>query len=134
MERRTFMATLAGGLLTAPRAAEAQQAGKRYRIGILAGVPTPPLQEAVVLGLSERGYVEGENLLLDWRWSMGRSERYPELAAELVGLKVDLIVAVTNEAAQAAKGATRTIPIVIGSSSGPDRVGLVASLARPGGN
>jgi ABC-type uncharacterized transport system substrate-binding protein len=134
VDRRTFLGNLTGGLLAAPLAAEAQPAGKVYRIGVLAGVPTPPVQDAFLQGLRERGYVEGKNLALDWRWSMGQPGRFPELAAELVSLKVDLIVVVTNESARAAKQATATIPIVIGSSSTPDRVGLVASLARPGGN
>ena len=133
MDRRVFIGTLAGGLLAAPLAANAQQAEKVYRIGVLAAVPTP-VQDALLQGLRERGYVEGKNVVLDWRWSMGQPGRFPELAAELVSLKVDVIVVVTNESARAAKQATGTIPIVIGSSSNPDRVGLVASLARPGGN
>ena len=134
IDRRTFLGTLTGGLLAASRAAQAQPVEKVYRIGVLAGVPTPPVQDAFLQGLRERGYVEGKNLALDWRWSMGQPGRFPELAAELVGLKVDLIVVVTNESARAGKQATATIPIVMGSSSNPDRVRLVASLARPGGN
>ena len=134
MNRREFLSALSGGLLAPPFAAEGQPAEKIYRIGVLAGVPTPPVQDAFLQGLRERGYEEGRNLALDWRWSMGQPGRFPELAAELVRLKVDLIVVVTNESARAAKQATATIPIVIGSSSTPDRAGLVTSLARPGGN
>ena len=134
MERRAFIGAVTGGLLAAPLAAGAQQAKKVYRIGILAAAPSPPLQDAFVQGLRERGYVEGQNLVLDWRWSGGRSDRYGELIAELIGLQVDVIVTTQNEMAQAAKQATRTTPIVMGSSVTPERVGLVSSLAHPGGN
>ena len=122
MDRRVFILTTASALLAAPLTAETQQAGKVYRIGVLAGVPTPPVQDAFLQGLRERGYVEGKNLALDWRWSMGQPGRFPELAAELVGLKVDLIVVVTNGSARAGKQATATIPIVIGSASCRERV------------
>jgi len=133
ISRRGFL----GGsvaLLAAPLAAEAQQAAKVYRIGVLAIVPTPPMQDTFLHSLRERGYVEGENVAYEWRWSQGKSERLVDFAAELVRLKVDVIVTVSNQAAQAAKQATSTIPIVMMTSASPERIGLVASLARPGGN
>src|SRR5882762_6539443 len=133
ISRRGFL----GGsvaLLAAPLAAEAQQAAKVYRIGVLAIVPTPPMQDTFLHSLRERGYVGGENIAFEWRWSQGKSERLVDFAAELVRLKVDVIVTVSNQAAQAAKQATSTIPIVMMTSASPERIGLVASLARPGGN
>jgi len=133
ISRRGFL----GGsvaLLAAPLAAEAQQAAKVYRIGVLAIVPTPPMQDTFLHSLRERGYVEGENVAFEWRWSQGKSERFADFATELVRLKVDVIVTVSNQAAQAARQATSTIPIVMMTSASPERIGLVASLARPGGN
>jgi len=115
-------------------AAEAQPAGKVWRIGVLSIVPLPPVEDAFRQGLRERGYVEGRNLVLELRFSEGRDERFADFAAEFVRLKVDLIVTVNNGGAQAAKKATNTIPIVMGSSLSPERIGLVASLARPAGN
>jgi putative ABC transport system substrate-binding protein len=95
MERRTFLGTIAGGLLAAPLAAEAQQAGKVWRIGFL-GVADPTRYargvEAVRLGLRDHGYVEGRNITIEFRWAEGRYDRLPELAAELVHLKVDVII------------------------------------------
>jgi len=117
-----------------PLAAEGQQAEKVYRIGVLSIVPTPPVEDAFRQGMRERGYVEGRNLVLEWRFSAGRDERFADFAAEFVRLKVDLIVTVTNAGARAAKTATYSIPIVMGSSLSPERIGLVASLARPAGN
>jgi len=134
VKRRAFLGAVTGGLLAAPLAVGAQQTKKVYRIGILAAAPSPPLQDAFVQGLRERGYVEGQNLVLDWRWSGGRSDRYRELIAELIGLQVDVVVTTQNEMAQAAKQVTSTTPIVMGSSVNPERVGLVSSLAHPGGN
>jgi len=133
ISRRGFL----GGsvaLLAAPLAAEAQQAAKVYRIGVLAIVPTPPMQDTFLHSLRERGYVEGENVAFEWRWSQGKSERFADFATELVRLKVDVIATVSNQAAQAARQATSTIPIVMMTSASPERIGLVASLARPGGN
>ena len=121
-------------LILAPLAAEAQPAGKVWRIGVLSIVPLPPVEDAFRQGLRERGYVEGRNLVLELRFSEGRDERFADFAAEFVRLKVDLIVSVNNGGAQAAKKATNTIPIVMGSSLSPERIGLVASLARPAGN
>jgi ABC-type uncharacterized transport system substrate-binding protein len=136
MHRRTFLGTLAGGLLAAPLAAEAQETRKVPRVGVLGGqsVETSPPILALREGLSELGYVEGQNIAIEWRWAQGKDERYFDLAAELVKLKVDVIVAATTTGAQAAQRATRTIPIVMGFVSDPVALGLVANLARPGGN
>jgi ABC-type uncharacterized transport system substrate-binding protein len=138
MDRRAFLTALAGSLLTAPLAAGAQQAGKVLRIGFLGG-RTPsdmsPFLDAFRQGLRELGWVEGQNIVIDYRFAEGRFDRLPDLAAELVRLKVDIIVAQPVPAAVAAKNATGTIPIVmISGSADPVGLGLIASLARPGGN
>jgi putative tryptophan/tyrosine transport system substrate-binding protein len=126
---------LALGLLVAPLATEAQQAGKVYRIGFLSTNPPPAhVWEALMDGLRERGYSEGQNLVFERRFSEGNAERFPEFAAEMVRLRVDLILAGTTPAALAAKNATQTIPIVIPTANDPVGAGLVESLARPGGN
>jgi len=128
---------LAVSLILAPLAADAQQAPKEPRIGYLsAGALTtaPTFENAFRQGLRELGYVEGRNIAIEYRWAEGKYERLLELAAELVRLKVDVILAVTTPAAQAAKAATRTIPIVFTLVADPVASGLVASLARPGGN
>lgn len=119
-------------------AADAQQAGRVYRIGYLSigsasGTYTRPL-EAFRQGLRELGWVEGRNLLIEYRYAEGQADRLPTLADELVRLKVDLIVASPTPSALAARQATRTIPIVGMSLTEPVEVGLVPSLARPGGN
>src|SRR6266702_4779750 len=122
-------------LLAAPLAAEAQPPGKVYRIGYLATIPPPAhLWEALLDGLRERGYSEGRNLVFERRFSEGNAERFPEFAAELVRLRVDCILVTTTPAALAAKHATQTIPIVMTAAIDPVGAGLVASLARPGGN
>jgi putative ABC transport system substrate-binding protein len=126
-------------LLSAPLAAQAQQPAKVPRIGFLiTGSPESPEArfsfDPFRQGLRERGYVEGRNILIEYRGAEGRIERLPGLAAELVGLKVDLIVAVATPAARAARQATTTIPIVALAMGDPVGDGLVASLARPGGN
>ena len=127
------MASLALGLLCAPIAA-AQPAAKVPRIGILrTGSPPDPFVEAFREGLRELGYVEGQNVNIEYRWAEGRDDRLPSLAAELVRLKVDVIVAGGTQAL-AAKQHTTTIPIVMPIAADPVRAGLVASLARPGGN
>jgi putative ABC transport system substrate-binding protein len=122
-------------LLAAPLAAHAQSVAKAPRIGILnpAFDPHPPL-EAFRQGLRDLGYVEGHTIVLEYRFADGRFERLPELAAELVRLKVDVILAVGVPAVQAAQHATGTIPIVFPVASDPVGQGLVASLAQPGGN
>jgi len=121
-------------LVLAPLAVEAQQAAKVPRIGILrSGSPPDPFVEALRQGLRELGYAEGRNITLEYRWAEGRDERLAGLAAELVRLKVDVIVA-GGTGALAAKRATTTIPIVMPAIADPVGLGLVASLARPGGN
>ncbi len=131
--RRTFLASTVG-VLAAPLAAEAQEAGKVARIGVLnSGSPPAPFVESFKQGLRELGYVDGRNVSIEYRWAEGRDERLPGLAADLVRLKVDVIVA-SSQAAVAAKHATTAIPIVMPIITDPVRLGLVASLARPGGN
>jgi len=142
MKRRTIwlIAVLTFGCLVAPLAAEAQPSTKVYRIGWLRpdSPPSPsqpfPPQEAFRQRLRELGYVEGQNLVTESRYAEGREERLHELAAELVRLKVDVIVAPGTAAIQAAQHATRTIPIVMTGANDPAGQGLVASLAHPGGN
>jgi putative ABC transport system substrate-binding protein len=140
MRRREF-STLLGGVATAstvwPFAARAQQKATPV-IGYL-GIATPgtaaPAVAGLGQGLSETGYVEGQNLTIEYRWAEGRYDRLPALAADLVGRKVDVIVAASGTpGAHAAKNATSTIPIVFVSNEDPVGDGLVASLARPGGN
>ena len=127
--------TLLLSLLVVPLAAVAQPPGKVYRIGYLGTNPPPAHQwDALLDGLRERGYSEGRNLLFERRFSEGHAERFPEFAAEMVRLGVDCIIAITTPAALAAKHATPTIPIVIPTAIDPVGTGLVASLARPGGN
>ncbi len=121
--------------LVVPLAAEAQQPAKVPRIGILrSGSPPDPLVEAFKQGLRELGYIEGRNISIEYRWTEGREERLSALAADLVGLKVDVIVVAGIAPTRAAKHATTTIPIVMPVSTDPVGSGLVASLARPGGN
>jgi putative ABC transport system substrate-binding protein len=136
MDRRTFINIFAGGLAIARSAAEAQQAAKVSRIGYLsinlAG--GPHMTEGFRQGLRELGYVEGRNVVIEFRDAEGKLERLPALATELVALKVDVIVVGGTVAALAAKQATRTLPIVFVSAVDPVTDGLVASLARPGGN
>ena len=126
---------LAPLVLGAP--ARAQVAGRVYRLGYL----SQPSRESVERGLQaflrtlrELGWIEGQNLVIEYRWAEGKTEQLPELAAELVRMKVDVIVAPAGPAAQAAKNATNSIPIVMIFPSDPVELGLVASLARPGGN
>src|SRR2546427_11661132 len=119
-----------------PVAAEAQQAAKIARIGYLAGnlAATPQPPEAFRRGLRDLGYVEGRTVVIEYRDAEGKSERLPALAAELVALKVDVIVAPNTAAALAAKQATRTLPIVFAAAADPVASGLVTSLAQPGAN
>ena len=135
MDRRTFVCSVAGGLLVTPLAARAQQAGKVYRIGILEAIPASQNAanlDALRKGLREMGYVEGRNLIVEYRSADGRAERFPDLTSELVRLKVDLIVTRGTPAARAAKNATETIPVVMATMGDPRAI--VASFARPGGN
>jgi ABC-type uncharacterized transport system substrate-binding protein len=138
MDRRRFLLTSLAGALAAPLGAEAQQAAKVARIGYLttADVATAPrhLREAFLKGLRDLGYVEGRNLVIEYRSAEGKVERLPALAAELVALKVDVILAPSAPHVLAAKQVTRTIPIVFVNSGDPVASGLVTSLAQPGGN
>jgi putative ABC transport system substrate-binding protein len=136
VDRRAFIGTLAGGLLAAPLAAEAQQADKMARIGWLAVnlAAFPHVREAFLQGLRDLGHVEGRNVVIEYRDAEGKLERLPVLAAELVALKVDVIVAPSTPAALAAKQATRTLPIVFAVAADPVASGLVTGLAQPGGN
>jgi putative tryptophan/tyrosine transport system substrate-binding protein len=123
------------GLLAMPLAAAAQPAGQMPRLGVLApGSPPQPWVEVLRQGLRDLGYVEGQNLIIEPRYAEGRDERLPELAAELVRLPVDIIVAGGSNAIRAAQDATRTIPIVMAAAGDPVGTGLITSLARPGGN
>jgi putative tryptophan/tyrosine transport system substrate-binding protein len=138
MKRRVFLAGTGAALLASPLAAEAQPR-KVPRVGYLSpGSPSDPGRqrrfEAFRQGLRELGYVEGQDIVIESRWAEGKYERYPALAADLVRLKVDVIVAVGGRASQDAQQATRTIPIVMSVTIDPLGTGLVASLARPGGN
>ena len=131
-----FLVILTLSLLVAPRTAEAQQATHVHRIGRLSpGSPTEPNPnlEAFRQGLRTLGYVEGQNLIMESRYAEGREERLPALAAELVRLQVEGIVAGGTSTIRAVQHATRTIPIVMAVSYDPVGRGLVASLARPGG-
>jgi len=136
MNRRTFLCGLTLGTLSAPLAAEAQQAGKVPRIGFLYyGSPGPsPELDAFRQGLRELGCIEGQNIAIEVRFASGRVERLPELAAELVRLKLDVIVTPGTPASVAAKQATSTIPIVFAGVADAVGAGLVANFARPGGN
>jgi ABC-type uncharacterized transport system substrate-binding protein len=135
MERRTFLALVPGSLLAAPLAVEAQPAGKVRRIGYLsAGTSRLPFDLVFVRGLRELGWVEGQNFIIEARYLAGRQDLFPQAAAEIVGLGADVIVAWTPLAVVAAKKATSTVPIVGLSMGDPVRMGLVTSLARPGGN
>jgi putative ABC transport system substrate-binding protein len=124
-------------ILAAPLAADAQPAGAVHRIGYLtsgSATATPRTVEAFRQGLGELGWVEGQNIVIDYRFAEGRFDRLPDLAAELVRLKVEIIVAGPTPPAVAAKNATGTIPIVMWAVGDPVRLGLIVSLARPGGN
>jgi len=135
MERRRFIEVIAGGFVAAPLAAEAQQAGKVPRIAyIRAEAPPAADVEAFRQGLREHGYVEGKNIVVEYRWADGNDQRLRAIVADLIRVKVDLIVASAPAAARAAKEATTTIPIVMVLVADPVAFGFVASLARPGGN
>jgi putative tryptophan/tyrosine transport system substrate-binding protein len=137
MDRRTFIGRIAGGLLGAPLAARAQQVGKVYRIGFLLLFPRDVqlnLIAAFEAGLREKGYMPGREVVIEYRSADGQYDQLPILAAELVRLGVDVIVTGVNPNTIAAKRATGTIPIVMAASFFPVEDGLVASLARPGGN
>jgi ABC-type uncharacterized transport system substrate-binding protein len=137
MDRRTFVSTAAGALLVKAFPANAQPAKKVPRIGVL--VPGAPatashLTAAFTQGMREHGYVDGQNVVVERRFGDNRAERISEIAAELVRLKVDVIVTSSDLGIAAVKQQTQTIPIVMANSSDPVGTGFVASLARPGGN
>ena len=135
MKRRSFVGGLMLGTLAAPLAGQARQTGSVARIGILRpGSPPDPYIEAFQQGLRELGYAEGRNIEIEYRWAEGRDSRLPALAADLVRLKMDVIVASGAAPVLAAKQATATIPIVMPVIGDPVRLGLVASYARPGAN
>ena len=134
--RKLFTVGFALGILLAPPAADAQQAGKVYRIGFLWDSPAvfPDAIEAFRQGLRDLGWVEGQNIAIEYRWAEGKPERMREFAEELVRLKVDVIMAPSSIYTGAAKRATSTIPIIFMSHADPLGSGHVASLARPGSN
>ena len=138
MNRRAFLGTLAGGLLAAPLAAGAQPAGKVWRLGILSPSTMPSetalRQSPLMQKLAELGYVEKQNLVVEYRAAEGKIDRLPDLAVELVQAKVDAIFTASSPGVQAARKATNVIPIVFTGVNDPVGLGLVASLARPGGN
>jgi ABC-type uncharacterized transport system substrate-binding protein len=137
MKRREFIALLGGAAAAWPLAARAQQAGKLPTIGYLGGgapISQRAWVDAFVQRLHELGWIDGRNVAIEYRWGEGRAERFTEVAAEFVRLKVDVILAGGTEAAVAAKQATSVIPIVFPSAGDPIGSRLVASLARPGGN
>ena len=133
------MTALAGGLLAAPLVAQAQQAGRVYRVGIVTWSPPSAGDSSDPDGpflstLRDLGYVEGRNLIVERRSCESKNERAPEVMAEVVRLKVDVIVTSVNSVTRAARQATTTIPIVMIGISEPVQYGLAASLAHPGGN
>ena len=137
MDRRRFVSTLACGLAATPSHAEAQSNAKMYRVGFLLGATgesVASLFHALQDRLRELGYIEGRNVVFVQRYADGRMERLPDLAAELVRLRVDVIVTGTNLHVAAVRHATETIPIVTVFAADPVGAGFVASLARPGGN
>jgi putative ABC transport system substrate-binding protein len=138
IDRRAFLSGMAFAALATPLAAQGPPPGKTTRIGILSlrpfGVPSP-IQEALIEGFRERGYVEGRNLVFEYPDSLGREDRLPELAANLVRSQVDVILIIGPAPLTAARNATKTIPLVmVASSSDPVAEGVALSLARPGGN
>jgi putative ABC transport system substrate-binding protein len=137
MDRRRFLLTSLAGAVAVPVVAEAQQAGKMFRIGFLSGssaVASRPFVEQLRLGLRELGYVEGQNIVIEYRWAEGQQNRLPELATELVGISPQLIVAATSQPAMALHKATSSIPVVMVNVGDPVFLGLATSLARPSKN
>jgi putative ABC transport system substrate-binding protein len=137
MRKAVFLILLVVVLLTVAVIAEAQQSTKVPRIGYL-GLSVPSANvariEALRQGLRDLGYVEGKNIVVEWRWAEGKADRVPGLAVELVKLKVDVIVTQGPAVTRLVKEATVTLPIVMGFDNDPVGNGFVASLARPGGN
>ena len=133
LKRREFITLLGGAAVACPLAAHGQQA-KNARLGYLAPAANPDLQQALLGALCDLGYVEGQNLAIEYRFMLGQSKSYDELAAELVRSAPDAIVVVGTPPALAAKRQTTTIPIIMGPAADPLRSGLIACLSRPGGN
>jgi len=134
MNSKSFFWLLTTVLLTTAPLADAQQPKKVHRIGLLSSTRSGPITEAFRQALQARGYNEGKNIVIEYRYAEGKLDRLPGLAAELVSLKVDLIVVVSTQAVIAAKQASTTIPIVMAISGDVVGTGVIASLARPGGN
>ncbi|MEO8487247.1 MAG: ABC transporter substrate-binding protein [Betaproteobacteria bacterium] len=135
MKRRTFLRAVAGGILSAPATARAQARARIYRIGVLESIPAVENVanlDGLRRGLAALGYVEGRNVVIEYRSSDGNAERFPALAEELIRLKVDIIVTRGTPATRAAKDATAGIPVVMATMGDPRAI--VASLAQPGGN
>jgi putative ABC transport system substrate-binding protein len=138
VDRRRFLVTSLAGAFAAPLSAHAQQAGKVYRVGILGEEASDPsedrLWQSFRVAMRERGWIEGKNLLIESRWAEGNPARLPELAADLVRLKVDVIVTRGSIYTHGARTATSSVPIVFTMHADPEKTGHIASLARPGGN
>ena len=134
MRRREFITLLGGAAAAWPLAARAQRAPRAARLGYLPPASNPDLQQALLGGLRDLGYVEGHNLAIEYRFMLGQSKTYDELAAELARPAPDAIVVVGTPPALAAKRQTTTVPIILAPAADPLRSGLVASLSRPGGN
>jgi putative tryptophan/tyrosine transport system substrate-binding protein len=137
MRRRDFFTIVARAAVAWPFATQAQQSVKVYRIGVLGSADPGGYVaqiDALRLGLQDHGYVEGKNITIEYRWAEGKYDRLPALAAELVRLKVDVIITHGTPAALAAKQVTTTIPIVMAIVGNPVENGIVSSIARPGGN
>jgi putative ABC transport system substrate-binding protein len=134
LDRRTFLAGLSGSLLAPPLVAEAQQAKKLYRIGYLEAGSSRFRGKSFLQGLHDLGYVEGKDFVMEYRWAEGHADQLPELAADLVRARVDVIVTGGTPATMAAKQATQTIPIVFRVAGQVVEKGIVQTLARPGGN
>src|SRR5216684_3086732 len=133
MRRRDFIALMSNAVAAWPLGALAQEPGKTWRMGFIAQ-GNEKFYDALFEGLRELGYTEGRNLIVERRYAEGRAERFPEFSAEMVRLKVDIIVVSTTPAALAVKNATTTIPGVFPNAISPVESGVVASLAHPGGN
>ena len=133
MKRRDFITLLSGAAAAWPLSSLAQQPQKVPRIAFLttASPPGSRYTQAFIKGLADLGRVEGRNITVEWRWGRGSTEQFPEYAAEVVGLDVDVILAANSPAGLAAKNATKTIPIVIATMEDPVQQGFAASLAHP---
>jgi putative tryptophan/tyrosine transport system substrate-binding protein len=132
MKRREFITFVASAAVAGPITARAQQPGKVPRIGYLAA-GSPPANPAFWQGMRDLGYIEGENILVEYRWAQGKPERLPDLAAELMGLKPEAVFAFGTQATFATKGVGATTPVIFHTHADPVETGFVSSLARPGG-